>query len=61
MSNDHSYFAERAIEERRLAIAATDANVRRDHLEMAAQYASQAAGTDIPTEEGPEQVDDGSF
>ena len=61
MSNDHSYFAERAMEERRLAMAATDANVRRVHLEMAAQYVSQAGGTDIPIEERPEQVEDGSF
>ena len=58
MSNDHSYFAERAIEERRLAISATDANARRVHLEMATQYTLQAGGTDFPLDEEPEQVGD---
>jgi hypothetical protein len=42
MSQDHSYFAARAIEERRLAMAASDPSVRRVHLEMAARYALQA-------------------
>ena len=58
MSNDHSYFAERAIEERRLAVAATDANARRVHLELAAQYTMRSGGTDFPLDEGPEQVGD---
>jgi hypothetical protein len=42
MSNDQSYFAERANEERRLAMTSVDPNVRRVHLEMAAQYALKA-------------------
>lgn len=42
MSQDHHYFAARATEERRLAMAASDPAVRRVHLEMAAQYALKA-------------------
>ncbi len=42
MSQDHSYFAARAIEERRLAMASSNPSVRRAHLEMAAEYARRA-------------------
>jgi hypothetical protein len=42
MSDDPEYYAARAIEERRLAMAAADPRVRRAHLELAAQYALQA-------------------
>ena len=42
MSNDQSYLAARAGEERRLAMAAANPNVRRIHLEMAARYAALA-------------------
>lgn len=43
-SNDPSYYAARAIEERRLAMAAADPKVRRVHLELAAKYAELAGG-----------------
>ena len=36
--SDPPYYAMRAGEERRLAMASTDSNVRRIHLEMAARY-----------------------
>ena len=42
MSQDHSYFAARAVEERRLAMTASDPSVRRVHLDLAARYALQA-------------------
>lgn len=45
MSPNASYFAARADEERRIALASDDPNVRRVHLEMAARYAI-AAGAD---------------
>ena len=38
MSDDRSYYAARAGEERLLAMASANANVRRVHLEMAARY-----------------------
>ena len=41
-----SYFAMRANEERRIAMASVDPRVRRVHLEMAARYAV-AAGADV--------------
>lgn len=43
-SNDPSYYAARAVEERRLAMATADPNVRRVHLELAAKYAQLAGG-----------------
>lgn len=46
MSQDPAYYAARATEERRLAMAATDPRVRRVHLEMAAEYAI-LAGIDV--------------
>ena len=46
MSPHDSYFAARADEERRIAMASADRKVRRLHLEMAARYAV-AAGTDV--------------
>lgn len=58
MSNDRSYFAQRAVEERKLAMSATDANARRVHLELAAQYTMRAGGTDFPLDEGSEQAGD---
>ncbi len=39
---DSSYFEARAVEERRMAMAASDANVRAVHLEMADRYAEAA-------------------
>lgn len=45
MSPHASYFAARADEERRLAMASANPVVRRIHLEMAARYAV-AAGPD---------------
>lgn len=45
MSNnphDSAYYAARALEERRLAMASSNPLVRRIHLEMAATYAIQA-------------------
>lgn len=42
MSQDETYFAARATEERRLAMASTNPKVRRIHLRMAATYASLA-------------------
>lgn len=42
MSDNSSYFAARAIEERRLAMASSDPQVRAVHLEMAARYAALA-------------------
>jgi hypothetical protein len=58
MSDDPSYYATRASEERRLAMASADQNVRRIHLEMAAKYDSLASpnaivATEVPAE--PEQ------
>ena len=38
MSDNKQYFAARAIEERRLAMASGDHKVRAVHLEMAARY-----------------------
>ena len=46
MSNDRSYYAERANQERRRAIATKDADARRIHLDLAAKYAT-LAGPDI--------------
>lgn len=40
MSDDLSYFAMRATEERRLAMASPHANARKSHLEMAARYSA---------------------
>ena len=55
MSPDPSYFAARAVEHRRYAMASTDPRVRRVHLELAAKYAVLAG----PAAEGegpfPEQ------
>ncbi len=45
MSQDPAYYAARAEEERRLAMASANPQVRRVHLELAAQYALKA-GTD---------------
>ena len=49
MSPISSYFAVRANEERRLAMASANPKVRRVHLEMAARYAV-AAGADVTVE-----------
>lgn len=55
MSPDPSYYAARATEERRRAMASLDPRVRRVHLEMAAKYAA-LAGADvvIPNETVPQ-------
>lgn len=56
MSLEHSYFANRATEERRLAMASADPKVRRIHLEMAAKYAVLAGANpvldEVPLAEG---------
>ena len=51
------YFAARAVEERRLAMAAADPKVRSIHLEMASKYAALAAGEESApaTQAGDEQ------
>lgn len=55
MSHDPSYYAARATEERRLAMAAGDPRVRRVHLELAAEYAV-LAGIDIaPNSDAPRE------
>ena len=48
MSNDSTYYAARAVEARRLAMASSDEAVRRIHLEMAAQYAALAGADASP-------------
>lgn len=48
MSSDPSYYAARATEERRLAMASSDPKVRRIHLDMAAKYAILAGADAIP-------------
>ena len=52
MSGDPSYYAARATEERRLAMASVDTKVRRIHLEMAAKYAALVGDhpNELPTE-----------
>ena len=55
MSPHSSYFAARADEERRLAMASADPKVRRIHLEMAARYAVAAGPNPIPDGEVPLQ------
>jgi hypothetical protein len=56
MSSDQSYYAARANQERRLAMAAADPNVRRVHLELAAEYALRAgANPNVNPEATPEQ------
>jgi hypothetical protein len=42
LSRNPDYFAARAIEERRLAMAASDSNARAAHLELAEQYSRLA-------------------
>ena len=44
MSHD-PFYAQRAIEEREAALAATNPQARRAHLELAAEYARLAAAT----------------
>lgn len=46
LSRSPDYYAARAIEERRLAMASEDENVRAIHLEMADKYDQLAAGGD---------------
>lgn len=54
-SDDPSYYAARAVEERRLAMAAADPKVRRVHLELAAKYAEFAGGAgEVSPEQGQE-------
>ncbi|GEM_PF-4825431 len=43
MTDDRSYFARRAEDQRRAAAHARDAEVRRRHLELAALLAARAA------------------
>lgn len=58
MSNDPSYYAARAIEERRLAMTAEDTKVRRIHLEMAAKYTALAHADAIPINEMPREPEE---
>ena len=46
-SNPH-YYAARAVEERRLAMAATDENARAIHLELAVEYERLAGSGEAP-------------
>ena len=46
LTRSTDYYAARAIEERRLAMAAKDPNVRSIHLEMAEKYDQLAKGGD---------------
>ena len=55
MSPNASYFARRANEERRLAMASPDSKVRRIHLEMAARYAVAAGPEATLDDNGPVQ------
>ena len=48
LSRHSEYFAARAIEERRMAMASTDEHVRSVHLEMAERYAQLAEGIGSP-------------
>ena len=43
------YFAARAVEERRMAMASTDEHVRSVHLEMADRYSQLAEGIGAPS------------
>ena len=52
MPDDPSYYAERAAEERRLAMASSDLKVRGIHLEMAGKYAARAENTELRAELG---------
>jgi hypothetical protein len=45
VSDNNSYFAARAVEERRMAMASKDPIVRAVHLEMADRYAALAKST----------------
>lgn len=51
MSSDLTYYATRANEERRVAMASSNPNVRRVHLEMAEKYAALADSDAIPNSE----------
>ena len=57
MTSDSSYFARRADEERRLAMASPDPKVRRIHLEMAARYAVAAGPDALLEDEVPLQAE----
>ena len=46
LSRSPDYYAARAVEERRLAMASADQNVRAIHLEMAEKYDRLASGGD---------------
>jgi len=50
MSDNSSYYAERAAEERRLAMASKDLRVRAIHLEMARKYSRRARNNPRPSE-----------
>lgn len=53
MSQDHAYYAARATQERRLAMAATNPAARRAHLELAAEYARLAGTNPALPEQAP--------
>lgn len=48
LARHSDYFAARAVEERRMAMASTDEHVRSVHLEMADRYAQLAEGIGNP-------------
>ena len=54
-SGSPDYYAARAIEERRLAMAAKDSNVRSIHLEMAEKYDELAARGAQPSQSMEDQ------
>lgn len=54
MRDNKHYYAARAVDERRLAMASVDAKARAIHLEMAARYAD-LSNNDGPVEPAEEQ------
>ena len=55
-SQHSEYFAARAVEERRLAMASVDPKVRSIHLEMAERYAQAAKADDGATVQPSEET-----
>ena len=55
--SDSLYYARRADEERRHAMASADRKVRRIHLEMAARYAVLAGADAISIDEVPPEAE----
>ena len=53
--SDNLYYAQRAVEERRLAMASADSKIREIHLEMASKYDLLAANR--TTEQAAEKLE----